>query len=78
MSRLQHLAINKDGFVFDPTSGESFTVNETGLAILGAMVAGTATEDIADILLDAFDVTPAEAQRDLMDFVDQLNTHRLI
>ena len=78
MSRLHHLAINKDGFVFDPTSGESFTVNETGLAILEAMVAGTATEDIADILIDQFDVTPAEAQRDLMDFVDQLNNHRLM
>ena len=78
MTRLQHLAINKDGFVFDPNSGESFTVNETGLAILEAMIAGTATEDIVGVLLDTFDVTPDEAQRDVMDFVDQLQTLRLV
>lgn len=78
MSRLQHLAINKDGFVFDPNSGESFTTNETGLAILEAMIEGKATQDIVGALLDTFDVTPADAQRDVMDFVDQLQTLRLV
>jgi hypothetical protein len=77
MSHLQHLAINKDGFVFDPTTGESFTVNGTGLVILEGMMAGNATEDIVEDIIDRFDVTPAEVQRDLMDFIDRLRTFRL-
>ena len=77
MSHLQHLAINKDGFVFDPTTGESFTVNGTGLVILEGMMAGKATEDIVEELIDRFDVTPVEVQRDLLDFIDRLRIFRL-
>lgn len=32
--RLQELAISETGFVFDPYSGGTFTVNRTGLTIL--------------------------------------------
>ena len=77
MSHLQHLAINQDGFVFDPTTGESFTVNGTGLVVLEGMMAGKATEDIVEDLIDRFDVTPAEVQRDLLDFIDRLRIFRL-
>ena len=34
MSRLNRLAINDEGFIFDPETGNSFTVNGTGLFII--------------------------------------------
>ena len=37
MQRLRSLALNPDGFAFDPTTGESFTLNSTGLALLEAL-----------------------------------------
>ncbi|MBF0094138.1 MAG: PqqD family protein [Alphaproteobacteria bacterium] len=32
--RLQSLAVSSTGFAFDPRSGQSFTINRTGLATL--------------------------------------------
>ena len=34
LSNLQQLAISESGFIFDPSSGHNFTVNETGLTML--------------------------------------------
>jgi hypothetical protein len=30
----KRLAVSESGFVFDPVSGQSFSVNETGLVVL--------------------------------------------
>ena len=77
MSRLQQLAINKEGFVFDPATGESFSVNDVGLEILEGVRAGLAPEEIAQNLSEKFEVETSEAQRDVLDFVDHLRTYRL-
>ena len=34
LALFQRLASSESGFVFDPVSGQSYTVNETGLALL--------------------------------------------
>lgn len=78
MNRLNQLAINDEGFVFDPTNGESFTTNATGLFILQQLKTDKPTDDIANELAEAFEVTLEEAQRDVMDFVDHLRTYKLI
>ena len=68
MRKLAQLAINDEGFVFDPTSGDSFNVSETGLLILSGMRAGTADEQIAQSLAGKYEVTLEDAQRDVADF----------
>jgi len=76
------LAINEEGFVFDPKTGASFTVNETGQMILGMLMeskedgtkekAKEKEEAIASGLCERFDVSVQEAQADVRDFVGQL------
>lgn len=78
MNRLPRLAINDEGFVFDPSTGESFTVNKTGLDIIRELKAGKAQEDIAAALADTYDVDTGEAERDVMDFADRLRSFQLI
>lgn len=75
--RLKHLAINEEGFIFDPVTGESFTVNETGIAGLKGLKQGKSVEEIAALLTEEFEVTPEEAEYDLNDFIDQLQTYNL-
>lgn len=68
MMKLSHLAVSDEGFVFDPSSGDSYTVNHTGLVILRALQEGKDDSEIVRVLTDRYDVTPNEATRDVADF----------
>ena len=78
MDRIRALALNPDGFAFDPTTGESFTLNATGITVLEGLRDGLGTDRIAEALAERFEVTPEEAARDVADFVDHLRAFRLV
>jgi len=78
MQRLRSLALNPDGFAFDPTTGESYTLNATGLVVLEGLREGLSSDELAARLADTFEVTPDEASRDVDDFLDHLRTFRLV
>ena len=77
MNRLSKLAINSEGFIFDPTTGDSFTVNSTGLFIINNLREGKTTEEIAETLSQEFEDTPEEIAKDISDFITHLNTYNL-
>ena len=70
---LTRLALSDSGFVFDPVTGNSFTVNGSGLAILrrlqlqGSDLAGTVAS-----LCEEFDVEAMAAERDVIEFANLL------
>lgn len=68
----RRLALSESGFVFDPVSGQSFTVNEAGLAVLRL---AQVEEDVAQLLAklaQQFDATAEEIKRDTMDFAERM------
>jgi len=75
--RLQHLAINEQGFIFDPLSGTSYTTNETGIVIIDCLKNQKDSAEIVATLVQEFEVTEQEAQRDLTDFMNQLHLNKL-
>ncbi len=77
-NRIARLAVNEEGFVFDPQTGESFTVNQTGKTILKALIESDPEETIAIQLTEQFDVSPQEAQADVRDFIHHLRAYQLI
>jgi PqqD family protein of HPr-rel-A system len=77
--RLRQLAVSDSGFVFDPLTGHTFTVNATGLAILAGLKAGRELDAIAAELAEAFEPEGGEDyQRDVDDFVLRLREHGLV
>ena len=78
MGRLQHLAINEEGFIFDPLTGESFTTNKTGVFILKRLQEGKSEEQILKELMEEFDVSKETAERDLIDFIQKLKSFNLL
>lgn len=78
MIRVRSLALNPDGFAFDPTTGESYTVNPTGLLVLQGLRDQRTAEDIVAELMERFGVTQEEASRDIDDFLDTLRVLRLV
>ena len=79
VNRLRDLAISDTGFVFDPVTGRTFTVNETGLLVLQTLKAGEGLLVAARALVDAFDVQESEdLAADVEDFVARLREQGFI
>ena len=78
MNRLSQLILEAEGFAFDPTSGESFTTNPTGLFILNCIREHKSLETIIAELNDKYDITQDEAERDVVDFQTRLRTYQLL
>jgi hypothetical protein len=77
MNRLSKLAVNSEGFIFDPTTGDSYTVNPTGLFIINSLRDGKDIDQIAEEFSNEFDDTPEEISKDISDFITHLNTYNL-
>jgi len=69
---LNRLAISENGFVFDPSSGDSFTVNPTGLIIIELLKKQTDAHETIKQLQQEFDVAENTAKRDLLEFARTL------
>ena len=78
MGHLHQLAISDDGFVFDPTTGQSFTVSSTGYFILTALKHENTLEQIVADLTETYEVSHQEAEQDALDFMAHLKNHRLL
>jgi hypothetical protein len=70
--RLKKLAISDSGFIFDPATGHSYTTNDVGGEIIAALKAGSDPTEIVNELTERYEVTADVAERDVIDFVDNL------
>lgn len=78
MKRLTQLAINNDGFAFDPSTGDSYLLNKTGLVIVNGLREGMTEDEIVKSFIETYDVTPECAKRDVADFLSRLNAVHLM
>ncbi|MCK4586591.1 MAG: PqqD family protein [Gammaproteobacteria bacterium] len=69
---LNRLAVSESGFVFDPSSGHNFTVNETGLVLLRLLMKEQRLDQILEMLRNEFDADPRDIERDVIEFVSAL------
>ncbi len=70
--KVKELALNDSGFVFSPTSGQSFSVNETGLTILRMLQRAPDVESLVSNLIDEYQVSAPQLKQDLNEFATQL------
>lgn len=78
MSKLSSLAVSDNGFIFKPSTGESYTTNEIGLFIINLLRADKSGEEIIDSIMNDFDVDKISAGRDMYEFLDFLKRESLI
>ena len=73
VSRLRQLALSDSGFVFDPVTGHTFTVNAAGLIVLSALKEGQSSDAIVKRLRDEMEMDGSEdVARDVDDFLARL------
>ncbi|PKP22227.1 MAG: HPr-rel-A system PqqD family protein [Bacteroidetes bacterium HGW-Bacteroidetes-21] len=77
MKLKKKLAISDTGFVFDPHSGESFSLNETGTEILNMLKEGKSQEEIMTHFLENYEVDNDTFERAYMDFIAMLKFYNI-
>jgi|JI10StandDraft_1071094.scaffolds.fasta_scaffold1254187_2 hypothetical protein len=75
---LKNLAVSENGFVFDPTSGNTFILNETALIIVKLLIQEKSKEEIKESILNEYAVEIDEIERDYADLTIQLRELGLI
>lgn len=75
---LSNVAVSENGFLFLPTTGESFTLNEIGKMILDYLKQNNSSEEIIEKIANEYDVDSTVAERDFNDFINQLKNFRLV
>lgn len=73
-----NIAISDSGFVFDPSTGESFTFNPTGLEIFRYMKEDRSFDEISEIITGKYDVDDHIFERYYFDFLSMLKQFQLI
>lgn len=78
MSKLNSLAISDNGFIFKPSTGESFTTNEMGLFIIQHLKGNKSGEEIINAIMEEFEVDSVTAGRDLYEYLDFLKREQMM
>ena len=72
-----NLAVSENGFLFLPSTGESFTLNPIGKLILTALKDGKDQNQVIQMILDEYDTDQTTAEKDFQDFISQLKNNNL-
>ncbi len=74
MRGVHRLDLPSEGIAFDPTTGDTFMVNDSGSRILRALQTGSSEQEVVSILRQEYPVTREDAERDVSDFHSRLRT----
>ena len=74
----KNIAISETGFVFNPLSGDSFSTNQVGQAILRILQLGISQGEIVGQLVEKFSVDKQTVEKDLTDFLLMLRNYQIL
>lgn len=73
----KNIAISDSGFVFDPMSGESFSLNPIGLEIIQLIKNGHTHQEVSQAILEKYEVDQETLDRYFYDFIATLKQFNL-
>ena len=73
-----NIALSENGFVFNPTTGDSFTMNNTGKEVLMLIKEGKNLSQITELMLEKYDADKITIERYISDFLNDLSVNNLM
>ena len=73
MNIKKDIAISDSGFVFDPTTGESYSLNPLGVEILTLLKDGDDQKEITNFVLQKYEVDSDTFENDFLNMLKQFN-----
>ncbi len=77
-ANLSHLALSDNGFLFDSSTGHTYTLNSTGTSILKRLIRGLGIQQIITELAKEYDTSDEVLARDFDQFFHFLKNLGLI
>lgn len=74
----KNIAISDSGFVFNPTTGDSYSLNQVGREILQYMGEQKSREEITSLMTSAYDIDAASFEKYFFDFISMLRQFELL
>jgi len=78
MKLRKNIAVSESGLLFNPVTGESFSVNPIGVEILGMIREEKTAGQITDYILDRYSTDKAAFEKDYHDFIGILYQNNLL
>jgi hypothetical protein len=74
----KNIAMSDSGLVFNPSNGESFSVNPIGVEIISFFKEGKSFEEISKIILSRYNTDKDTFEKDFQEFVGILDHNNLL
>ena len=74
----KNIAISDSGFVFNPSTGDSFSTNQVGLEIIRLLKQNKSKEELIKELVGIFSIDESTIEKDLGDFFMMLNSFQIL
>jgi hypothetical protein len=73
----KNIAISDSGFIFNPSTGDSFSVNPIGLEIIKQLKDEKSGDEIKKHILKLYSVDESTVEKDYYDFLKMLEANKL-
>jgi hypothetical protein len=73
-----NIALSESGFIFNPNTGESFTLNPTGQQLFGLIRDGKDYKAIRKYFLDKYDTEDSIFEKDFEDFMHMMTSYQMM
>jgi len=77
MNIKRNIALSDTGFVYNPSTGDSFTTNPIGIAIIQMLKESKSQSEIKSHILNSYATDEATFEKDFYDFVNMLQKNKL-
>jgi len=74
----RNIAVSESGFIFDPSSGESYSLNSQGVEILSMLKDAKSLTEITNFFITEYEVEKEDFERYLSDFTGMLKQFKLV
>jgi hypothetical protein len=73
-----NIALSESGFIFNPNTGESFTLNPTGHELFMLIREGKDYHEIKEYILENFDTEETTFEKDFEDFIHMMTSYQMM
>ena len=78
MKLKKNIALSDTGFLFDPGTGDSYSLNPIGQEIFRMLKDGAVSEEIQKKIIEKYDVDKSTLEMHFYDFVTMLKHYQLL
>ncbi len=74
----KNIAISESGFIFNPSTGDSFSTNPLGQEVIRLLASEKSMGEVMESIQENFSIDKQTLEKDLADFLYMLQSYQII